>query len=118
MTEGLVGEAREIYTAEEKYDLTAIHLLPPEKVERYHHIRSSLLQGIAKVDDLIISMDLEDVYSGLPTKVMAAKVKFIEKHLKAARSATFAENAFLEIEVAIVAMRQLMKTVAKAQSGN
>ena len=46
---------------------------------------------------------------------MTAKVRFIENHLKKAKAATLAENAFLEIESAIGAMRQLMKTVGKAQ---
>ena len=110
--DGILGEVRRYLKRAETlikpattFSLGVPLLLGPNQIQEYHGIRDALLELIRRADDttnqLVVTLDQAGLLAEAPLKVdqeLKVRINFIEEHLKKAKTATLAEELFLEIE--------------------
>ena len=115
--EGLLHRAFQLFHPGTRRELGGVLLLNSNQIHQYHEIRESLFDQLRKLDDL--SQELSSEFerpddsqerddAGLPRE-FRAQVSFIANRLHDARVATLAEEAFLEIKAALVAIRRMLE---------
>jgi hypothetical protein len=110
--DGILGEVRShlkraqaLIKPATTFSLGVPLLLGPNEIQEYHAIRDELLALIRRADDttndLLLSLTQAGLLVDAPVKVdqeLKVRINFIEEHLKKAKTATLAEELFLEIE--------------------
>lgn len=116
--ESLTKRAFQLVKSNGRRELGGVLLLDSNRIEQYHELRESLFSLLRVVDKLTEGLSLQSENlepedrseTNLP-RDFRSQVRFIENRLIDARVASIAEEAFLEINSAIVGMRRLLEHI-------
>jgi hypothetical protein len=121
--QNLTRQAFRLIRPDARRRLGQIHLLPEHKLREYHHVREELFSQVRRTDELAQELIREHSSaeegrqkpeSRLPDEFVE-RIRFIEKRLRQAKVAALAEEAFLEIQSAILAMQRMLDQLTANQ---
>lgn len=118
-----IDQARALIQPGQKRELGGQILLDPQAIRQYHDVRDGLFSQVRALDDLVESLlpdtlDDQSCVGGrrmrLPSE-FREPLKFVNRKLREARTATLADEALLETRSAVLAMRRMIDYVESAR---
>jgi hypothetical protein len=117
-----IDQALALIQPGQKRELGGQILLDQHSIRQYHELRDGLFTQVRTVDDLVEGLlpnaldDQAGVDGGrmrLPSE-FREQLRFVERKLREARTATLADEALLEMRSAVVAMRRMIDYIESA----